>query len=229
MTQKRWLRIIPVALIMYTISYVDRTNVSLALDPKISNMMRDLGMDDRMKGHAAGIFFLGYILLQIPGGYLASRWSARKVISVLLVAWGICAVGCGLAQTFVQFEVMRFLLGVAESGVFPATLVLLANWFPRSERARANGYWNLCQPLAIVASAPLTAALLGHVGWQRTLMLEGALPFIWLPIWWFCIRDHPREAKWISTEERESLEKTLEAETTSLEPPKGVSLLSRLA
>jgi hypothetical protein len=71
MTQRRWLRIIPIALIMYTISYVDRTNVSLALDPRISHMMRDLVMDDRMKGEAAGIFFFGYVLLQIPGGYLA--------------------------------------------------------------------------------------------------------------------------------------------------------------
>jgi len=92
MTQQRWLRIIPVALIMYTISYVDRTNVSLALDPKISNMMRDLLMDDRMKGEAAGIFFFGYVLLQIPSGYLASHWSARKVISLFLVFWGFCAV-----------------------------------------------------------------------------------------------------------------------------------------
>lgn len=229
MREQRWLRIIPVALIMYTISYVDRTNISLTLDPTISTMMKDLLMDDELKGRAAGIFFIGYVLLQLPGGYLASHWSARKVISIFLVAWGICAIGCGLVKTFDQFRVARFFLGVAESGVFPATTVLLANWFPRSERARANGYWNLCQPIAIVASAPLTAALLGHVGWQKTLMMEGALPFIWLPIWWFCIRDHPSEAKWISTEEREYLEKTLQAETTSLEPPKGVSLLSRLA
>ena len=78
MTQQRWLRIIPVALLMYTISYIDRTNVSLALDPKISSMMKDLFMDDGMKGEAAGIFFFGYLLLQIPGGWLASHWSARK-------------------------------------------------------------------------------------------------------------------------------------------------------
>ena len=77
MTQRRWLRSVPIALIMYTISYIDRTNVALALEPKISNMMRDLLMDDRKKGEAAGIFFFGYVLLQIPGGYLASRWSAR--------------------------------------------------------------------------------------------------------------------------------------------------------
>ncbi len=227
MRERRWLHIIPVALVMYTISYIDRTNVSLALDPTISTMMKDLLMDDRMKGEAAGIFFFGYVLLQIPGGYWATRWSARKVISLFLISWGICAVGCGLARTFRQFEVMRFLLGVAESGVFPATMVLLANWFPRSERARANAYWTLCQPLAIAASAPLTGWLLGAYGWQKMLILEGMLPFLWLPLWWFCIRDHPREAKWISPEELRFLETTLQREAAELEPPRHVSVWAR--
>jgi MFS family permease len=217
MTQRRWLRIIPVALIMYTISYVDRTNVSLALDPTISTMLRDLGMDDRMKGEAAGIFFIGYILLQIPAGYWAARWSPRKLISIFLIFWGLAAVGCGLATTFRQFESMRFLLGVAESGVFPATMVLLANWFPRAERARATAYWTLCQPLAIAATAPVTACLLGVCGWQGMIIIEGALPYIWLPIWWVFIRDHPGEAKWLPAEERDFLQATLRAETQMLE------------
>jgi MFS family permease len=221
---QRWLRIIPVALIMYTISYVDRTNVSLALDPTRSSMMKDLLMDDRMKGHAAGIFFFGYVLLQIPGGYLANHWSAKRFIAILLVLWGLAAVGCGMVSTFFQFEVMRFLLGVAESGVFPATLVLLANWFPRGERARANGYWNLCQPLAVAASAPLTALMLGQWGWKNMIIIEGALPFIWLPIWLYFISDHPREAKWISPKEREYLETTLAREATELAPVKPVPI-----
>ncbi len=229
MTSQRWLRIIPVALIMYTISYVDRTNISLALDPKISHMMRDLLMDDQLKGQAAGIFFLGYVLLQIPGGHWASRWSAKKLISIFLVAWGACAVGCGLTHTYGQFQVMRFFLGVAESGVFPATTVLLANWFPRNERARANAFWNLCQPLAVVASAPFTGWLLGVYGWQKMLIMEGALPFIWLPIWWFFISDHPREAKWISAEEKEFLETTLHREIAELEPVKEIALWQRFA
>src|SRR5204863_7147346 len=125
MKAERWMRIIPVALIMYTIAYIDRTNIALALDPTISSMMKDLLMDDQMKGNAAGIFFLGYVLLQIPGGYLANHWSAKKLVSILLVFWGICAVTCGLVHTFKQFEIARFMLGVAESGVYPATLVLL--------------------------------------------------------------------------------------------------------
>ena len=203
---------------MYTISYVDRTNVALALDPKLSTMMSFLGMDDRIKGNAVGIFFFGYLVLQIPSGYLASRWSPRKLVAIFLVAWGACAVGCGLVNTVTQFKVMRFMLGVAESGVFPATLVLLANWFPRQERARANAYWNLCQPLAVAGAAPVTGALLGVWGWRWALILEGALPLLWLPMWWFFISDHPREAKWISKEEREYLEATLSREAAELEP-----------
>ena len=224
MKEQRWLRIIPVALIMYTILYVDRTNISLALDPKLSSMMRDLLMGDKMKGRAAGIFFLGYVLLQIPGGHLAGRWSAKKLISLLLICWGGCAVGCGLAKTFFQFEVTRFLLGMAESGVFPATLVLISHWFPKAERARANAYWSLCQPIAIVASAQVTVALLGLYGWQKMLIFEGALPFIWLPIWWFFISDHPRDAKWISREEREHLETTLAREESQNEPGRAMSI-----
>ena len=124
---------------------------------------------------------------------------------------------------------MRFLLGVAESGVFPATLVLLANWFPRSERARANAYWTLCQPLAVAASAPFTGWLLGAYGWQQMLILEGMLPFLWLPLWWFCIRDHPREAKWVSARGKEtSWKPPCSGKPPSLEPSQSVSLWGRL-
>ncbi len=217
MPQQRWLRIIPVALIMYTISYIDRTNVALALDPKLSPMMSFLGMDDQSKGNAVGVFFFGYLVLQIPSGYLANVWSARKLVSIFLVCWGACAVGCGLVNNVAQFKTMRFLLGVAESGVYPATLVLLSNWFPRQERARANAYWNLCQPLAVAAAAPVTGALLGVWGWRWALILEGALPLVWLPIWWFFITDHPRQAKWISAAEREHLETTLAREHSELQ------------
>ena len=214
---------------MYTISYVDRTNVSLALDPKISSLMRDLRMDDQMKGQAAGIFFLGYVLLQMAGGYLAGQWSAKKLVSLCLIFWGACAAGCGLARTFHQFEAARLLLGAAESSVYPATLVLLAHWFPRAERARANAAWNLCQPLAVAASAPFTGWLLGAYGWQTMLILEGALPFLWLPVWWFFISDHPRDARWISAPEKSFLETTLRRAAAQLEPPQKIPFWRRLA
>jgi MFS family permease len=228
MVNQRWLRIIPLALVMYTIAYVDRTNISLSLDSSISTMMRDLAMDDKMKGLAAGIFFYGYVLLQIPGGLLASRWSARKTISICLITWGAFAAGCGLAQTFNQFQIMRFMLGLSESAIFPATAVLLTQWFPKAERARANSLWLLCQPIGLVASAPITGKLLDLYGWRTALVLEGCLPFIWLPVWWFMIRDHPREAKWISAEELNHLEKTLAQENADQEPALPVSLSTRL-
>ncbi len=223
MPSQRWLRIIPVALIMYTIAYIDRANLSMAFP----FMKDELGMDPLLKGYAAGIFFFGYISLQIPGGFLAQRWSAKWFISILLVFWGLCATAGGLVQNSTQFLAVRFLLGVAESGVFPATLVLLANWFPRAERARANAFWSLCQPLALVLAGPLSGFIIdlwnarpepGMSGWRVMLIAEGALPFIWLLVWIIFIEDKPRQARWISAEELEHLETTLAREAADTEP-----------
>ena len=224
MPERRWLRIIPVAFVMYSIAFIDRTNISLALP----SMSRDLHMDPVQAGDAAGIFFWGYLLLQIPGGYLAHRWSAKKFISILLVLWGVAAVGCGLVTTWRQFWVMRFLLGVAEGGVWPAVLVMLSHWFPRAERARANAYWMLCTPVAVVLSSPLSGWILGHWDWRVLLISEGALPFVWLLVWHWFISDHPHQARWISPEERGYLEATLRKELAELEPVKREPALQAL-
>jgi len=213
MRSQRWIHIIPVSFIMYTIAFIDRTNVSLALP----SMSRALHMDPTQAGSAAGIFFWGYVLLQIPGGYLAQRWSAKRFVSILLVMWGICSVVCGLVQTWQQFWLMRLLLGVAEGGVWPAVLVLLSHWFPRGERARANAYWMLCLPMAVIFSSPLSGWILGRWNWRILLISEGALPFFWLVIWWLFIDDYPHEAKWISPEERDYLETTLREESCELD------------
>jgi len=213
MKSQRWLHIIPVSFIMYTIAFIDRTNVSLALP----SMSRALHMDPTQAGGAAGVFFVGYVLLQIPGGHLAHRWSAKKFVAIALVVWGICSVGCGLVQTWQQFWVMRFFLGVAEGGVWPAVLILLSHWFPRGERARANAYWMLCLPIAVILSSPLSGWILGHWSWRVLLIAEGALPFFWLVIWLLFINDYPREASWISAEERDYLETTLHEEAQSLD------------
>jgi len=224
MPEERWLRIIPVAFIMYTIAFVDRTNISLALQP----MIRDLHMSPTEAGKAAGVFFWGYLLLQIPGGYLAHRWSAKRFVSVLLVIWGACSAATGLVVTWRQFWMMRLLLGVAEGGVWPATLVLLSNWFPRAERARANAYWMLCLPLSVVLSSPLSGWILGRWNWRVLLISEGALPFFWLIIWWYFISDHPHQARWISVEERDYLETTLRCESGELQPAASESYLRAL-
>ena len=169
---QRWRHIIPVAFVMYTIAFVDRTNISLALPA----MSRDLHMDATQAGNAAGIFFWGYMALQIPGGYLAEHWSAKRFISILLVLWGVAAIVCGLVRNWEEFWMMRLVLGVAEGGVWPATLVLLAHWFPRPERARANAYWMLCLPAAVVISSPVSGWILGRWGWRVMLISEG-IPF----------------------------------------------------
>jgi sugar phosphate permease len=137
-------------------------------------------------------------------------------------------VGCGLIHTYRQFWMMRLLLGVAEGGVWPAALVLLAHWFPRAERARANAYWMLCLPIAVVVSSPLSGWILGRWDWRVLLISEGVFPFLWLLIWWWFIDDHPREAGWISAEERYHLETTLERESTELDPVTPEPLLRSL-
>jgi MFS family permease len=216
MSSQRWLHIIPVAFIMYTIAFIDRTNISLAL-PKMSIALH---MNPTQAGGAAGVFFWGYVLLQIPGGHLAQRWSAKRFVAILLVAWGLCSVACGLVQTWHQFLVMRFLLGISEGGVWPAVLVLLSHWFPRGERARANAYWMLCLPIAVIISSPLSGWILGRWNWRVLLISEGALPFFWLVVWWAFIDDYPQEARWISTGERDYLEATLHEESRELDSAK---------
>ena|SRR5208282_3958796 len=224
MRSQRWLHIIPVAFIMYTIAFIDRTNVSLALP----SMSRALHMNPTQAGGAAGVFFWGYVLLQIPGGHLAQRWSAKRFVAILLVAWGLCSIACGLVQTWHQFLVMRFLLGVAEGGVWPAVLVLLSHWFPRGERARANAYWMLCLPIAVIVSSPLSGWILGRWNWRVLLISEGAFPFFWLVVWWAFVADNPQKAQWISTEERDYLEVTLHQESRELDVAKPAPFLQAL-
>ena len=185
-------------------------------------------MSPTQAGDAAGVFFWGFLLLQIPGGYLAERWSAKRFVSVLLVLWGICAMGCGLVRSWGEFRTMRFLLGVAEGGVWPATIVLLSHWFPRGERARANAYWMLCLPVAVVISSPLSGWILGRWDWRVLLIAEGGLPILWLVVWWWFIDDHPHEARWISLEERDFLVRTLAREATDVVPLSTESYLRTL-
>ena len=220
----RWIRIIPVALVMYTIAFIDRTNISLAL-PRIS---RDLQLDPQQSGTVAGIFFWGYLALQIPGGHLAKYWSPKKFISVLLVAWASFALSCGLVRTYHELLLLRLLLGVAESGVFPATLILLSHWFSRAERARANAFWLLCLPGAVIVSSPFSGWMLDHWNWRVMLVAEGSLPFLWLAIWLFFVQDHPGEAAWLPKNERDSLVETLRRESSELESSVSSSYLRAL-
>jgi sugar phosphate permease len=216
---QRWYRIIPVAFIMYMISFVDRTNISLALP----HIRHDLNLDPEQAGNVAGIFYWGYCVLQIPGGHLAKHWSAKKFISILLIVWGFSAAGCGLARTGSQLLALRVLLGIAEGGVFPAALILLSHWFSRAERARANALWLLSLPGAVIVSSPISGWMLDHWNWRVMMIAEGALPIVWLVVWLVFMSDHPSEVKWLTESDRAKLSELLRGESQDVEAQQGVS------
>jgi sugar phosphate permease len=214
MRQQRWLRILPFATVTYAISFINRANVSQALP----SMSRELHLNSAQAGTIAGIFFWGYLVLQVPGGYLATRWSTKWFVSILLVIWGGAAVGCGFVHSGSQMWVMRFLLGVAEGGMYPATLVLISHWFPRKERARANSLFSIAIPISLIVSAPLSGWLLDRWNWRVMLAVEGAFPLLWVLAWILCVYDYPHEAPWISAEERDHLETEYRRDVQAREP-----------
>ena len=213
---RRMARIIPVAFFMYTIAFMDRLNISLALP----QMSQQLHFGQAVAGLAFGIFFFGYLVLQVPGGHLAERWSAKWFIFILLLVWGCFAVLTGFVQNTTQLLVVRFLLGVAEGGVWPATLVLLAHWFPRGERARANNLWMLCLPVSSVVAAPIGGFILSVThGFMWLFVLEGIPPLIWAGIWALVIPDDPQKVSWMTSAERQDLEGVLAAERRDRDRP----------
>jgi len=214
MREQRWLRILPFATVTYALSFINRANVSQALP----SMSRELHLNSAQAGTIAGIFFWGYLVLQVPGGYLATRWSTKWFVSILLVIWGSAAVGCGFVHSGSQMWVMRFLLGVAEGGMYPATLVLISHWFPRKERARANSLFSIAIPISLIVSAPLSGWLLDRWNWRVMLAVEGAFPLLWVLAWILCIYDYPRQAPWISAEERDHLETEYRRDVAAREP-----------
>ncbi|MFB5189024.1 MFS transporter [Alicyclobacillus fastidiosus] len=212
---RRWLRIIPVALLMYTIAYIDKSNVSFAF----SGMEKDLGFGATASGLVSGILFFGYLFTQMAGGYMASRSSPKKIVFWLLIIWGLFAMLTGLAHNLTELLIARFMLGLAEGGVFPSTIVLFSRWFPSHERARATGYWILCQSLGSIVMAPLSGWILYLLNWRWLFFIEGAMPWVWAIVWWIFISDDPRQANWISEEERNYIVTALEAEQNSI--PRG--------
>ena len=209
---QRWVRIIPAAFLMYTIAFIDRNNIAFGF----AGMQRDLAFGATASGMAAGIFFIGYLFLQVPGSLLAEKWSAKRFITAALLVWGVCAMATALAQSLTQLLIIRFILGVVEGGVSPATMILLTKWFPLSERSRANALWYLCIPAASIVTGPVSGWILTHYDWRMLFILEGAPAVIWAAVWWWLIDDSPSTAKWISPAERNYLETTIAAEKKTL-------------
>jgi MFS family permease len=208
-----------VAIIVYIISFMDRTNIGFAFD----GMGKTLHLDSAAQGLAGGIFFIGYLVLQIPGGHLAERWSAKKFVGIMILIWGVFAVLSGLVQNYTQLLIVRFVLGVAEGGIWPAILVLISHWFPARERARAYGFWMMNIAIASIITAPLSGWILTWGDWRTLFFIEGIFPFlIAAPLWWLLVADHPSQASWVSREEREYIETSLARENAGAPPSAGL-------
>jgi ACS family tartrate transporter-like MFS transporter len=210
-------RLVPFLILLYTIAFLDRANLGYAS----LEMTKELHFSNEVYGLGAGIFFLGYWFLEIPGAIFVERWSARKWISRIMVSWGLAAAFTGLIHTRSEFYWARFLLGVAEAGFFPGVVVYLTHWFRATDRAKALAGLFVAIPLSQVLGSPLSAALMnihwfGWNGWRWLLILEG-VPAIAAGAWtFFYLTDRPQNAKWLTVEERDWVTNELEQEKRSL-------------
>jgi ACS family tartrate transporter-like MFS transporter len=225
---KAYWRLLPLLFLSYTIAYVDRANVALAS----LTMSKDLGFSDAVIGLGSGAcFFVGYLILEIPGTLLVERWSARKWLSRIMVSWGIMAALTAMVEVPWHFYLVRFLLGLAEAGFYPGVIVYLTHWFPTRDRARALAYFFVATPVAQLISPKLTNILLpigtdetingvlvhhpevwGLEGWQWVYIAWG-IPAVVLGILVLAtLTDRPGQARWLEPDEREALEQELARE-----------------
>lgn len=210
-------RILPILMVCYFLSYLDRTNVAVAA----LTMNADLGISASAFGLGAGLFFIGYFLFEVPSNMIMYRVGARIWMARIMITWGLVAGLQALAQGERSFYVLRFLLGVAEAGFFPGMILFLTYWFPAEYRARAIGWFMAAVPLSTAIGAPLGGLLLkldgawGLTGWQWLFIIEaiptvivGFMLLAWLP-------DRPRDAKWLNSDQKDWLTSKLEAEAAA--------------
>jgi MFS family permease len=203
--RRRWTVMLPIMMMTFLISFLDRTNIAFA----IPTMRVDLHLDAAVIGFASGVLFLGYAITQGIGGWIADRGHTKTLIAVLLVLWGLCAMAEGFITNALQLGVVRFLLGLSEGGIFPAFLTITRVWFIDKERARANGLWQLCIPLAAAVSGPIAGFILQHYSWREMFIVEGLFPIIWVVVWLWGVDQSPEKAKWMSNDERAELTRHL--------------------
>ena len=210
----RWVRILPGTVMIYVVAYMDRMNISLAMAGGIS---RDLRLSMTGAGLAAGVFFIGYMLLQVPAGHIAEHFSAKKYVLWSILAMGAVSLLTGFVRTGWELIAMRFLLGVAEGGIYPALLIVVSKWFPAREIGRANAIFLTSLPLSTVLTNPLSGWIVSRYDWRWMFFLEGGLSLLLVLLWLPMISDRPSEASWISPEEKAYLEETLAAERLASE------------
>lgn len=217
MTQDRWWRILGVAFTMYVLSYIDRTNIAMA----IPAMRQELHMSAAAIGQATSVFFWGYIVLQIPAGRLAGVWSAKRVVFLQLLAWAAISMTTAFVETESQLWYNRFALGLAEGGVLTCTIVLIRAWFTKAERARANTVFLLSLAIGPLIANPVSGFVLSVSDWRTMFLLEAAPGLLWGAVWLWAIADSPAKAQWLPVAERDRLIAELAAENAAIPAHKG--------
>ncbi|WP_106815146.1 MFS transporter [Microbacterium timonense] len=209
------IRLVPFVALMFFINYLDRTAIGFAAP---NGMNEDLALSAAQFGFASGVFFIGYILLEVPSNLALHKFGARRWLSRIMVSWGIVALLFTWVQNFEQLVVLRFLLGVAEAGFFPGAILFLSLWVPAQYRGRILMLFYLAQPLTTVIGAPLAGWLIqqhgafGLEGW-RFMFFGVAIPAIVVGvIAWFYLKDKPSDAKWLTRDEQTWLTDALDRE-----------------
>lgn len=202
--RKVFWRIIPYCFGLYVISYLDRANIGYAA----LQMNKELALTSEAFGFAAGIFFIGYFLCEVPSNVALNKYGARLWISRILITWGIVATLTAFVQTTWQLYTLRFLLGVAEAGFFPGIIIYLTYWFRAKEQATTIALFTAAIPVSFLIGAPLSTWIMDHVsgfglsGWRWMLLLEGGPALVAGVLNYWIMTDRPDQAKWLKPEER---------------------------
>jgi ACS family tartrate transporter-like MFS transporter len=208
-------RLIPFLMLLYLVAFLNRVNVSFAA----LTMNSDLGLSNTLFGIGAGIFFVGYVPFEVPSNFMLARVGARLWLTVLLVLMGLVSAGFAFVHTSGSYMVMRFLLGVAESGFFPGVVLYLTFWLPASVRGGLMSLFIVSIPLSTVIGAPLSMAILkmngmaGLRGWQWLFVLEGGLAVVVGLMTPKILADSPKKASWLSPQESTSLVAAIASES----------------
>ena len=207
-------KLMPMLIFAYVISFLDRTNISLAK----THMAVDLGISAAAYGFGAGLFFLTYALMEVPSNLIMHRVGARLWITRIMITWGILSAGMAFITDETTFYIARALLGAAEAGLFPGVMLYLTYWFGKEQRARASGYFLIGVCLANIISGPIGGLLLemdgimGWHGWQWLFFLEGIPAVLFSVVIWKKLPDKPSKASWLTKEQADEVEQALKKE-----------------
>ncbi|ENE9471005.1 MFS transporter, partial [Yersinia enterocolitica] len=196
-------KIIPFIIICYFVANLDKTNISVAA----LQMNADLGLSASMYGLGVGMFYISYIIFEIPSNVIMTRVGARIWIARIMITWGIVSAGMSLVQTPTQLYVMRFLLGMAEAGFTPGIIYYISCWFPKSNRARAMSFFYMGSVLASVIGLPISGSILNMhgiadiAGWRWLFAMEGIPAIILGCLVLLRLPDTPNHATWLSADE----------------------------